>query len=304
LKKRIWCFVITAILACGVSYSYAASVAVVLSVSNDAVQAFQDGFSAYCSEKGIPLQQTIYNLREKDAATISGLVQAQQPSLVVALGSDAVALVKSGLSSIPCVYSMVTNNQGFDSASVTGVSIDVPANLRIGYLKSVLPASKRIGVLYSPAKTATYNEIADAGKAAGLTVIGRSVSTEAEFTPALQVLMGGAADCLLMIIDSKVYFGQTVKVMLLESLKNKVPVVGISGMFTKAGALMSVDCDYRDVGRQAGELAGRVIGGESPGSIKSQRPRKARYSLNLVTANSMGVSLPASVVSEASEVFR
>jgi putative ABC transport system substrate-binding protein len=84
-----------------------------------------------------------------------------------------------------------------------------------------------------------------------------------------------------------------------------VPVIGLSNGYTKAGALMSVDCDYRGVGRQAGEMCARILGGERPSSIKSQRPLKAAgYSLNMMVANQLGVSLSSTAESEAAEVIR
>jgi putative ABC transport system substrate-binding protein len=130
------------------------------------------------------------------------------------------------------------------------------------------------------------------------------ISSDAEFTPAVQALMGGQADCVVMIMDTKIYFGQTVKTLLLESIKNKIPVIGLSAIFTKAGALMSVDCDYRDLGRQAGEMAAHILNGEKPGDIKSQRPRKAKYSLNMIVANQFGMQFSGSAASEATEVVK
>jgi ABC-type uncharacterized transport system substrate-binding protein len=67
---------------------------------------------------------------------------------------------------------------------------------------------------------------------------------------------------------------------------------------------MSVDCDYRDIGHQAGELGARILNGERPSAIKSQRPRKARYSLNLIVANQFGTSVSGSAASDAAEVIR
>jgi putative ABC transport system substrate-binding protein len=286
------------------SFARAKSVAVILPIVNDSVQSLQDGFLSALSNKGFNALAVVYNLKEKDAATISGLVAAQKPDIVLAVGSEAANLLKSGLGAFPGVYTLVSNNAEFDSANETGISIDIPAALRVEKIKSVLPNVKRVGVLYSPASESSFDEISAACKAAGLSAVGRQVNNEAEFIPAVHDLMGGQADCLMMILDTKIYFGQTVKTMLLEGIKNKVPVIGISAVFTKAGALMSVDCDYHDVGRQAGELGARILGGEKPSVVKSQRPCKAHYSLNTLVANQLGISLSGTAVSGAAEAVR
>ncbi len=296
-------FLAACVLLIGIAQACAGGVAIILSMNNDSVQGMQESFLSTLADRSFAEQPTVYNLKEKDAATITSLVQAQAPVMALAVGSEAAKLVKS-LQGIPGVYTIVTNNAEFDAANLTGISIDVPPQLRLELVKSVLPDVKRIGVLYSQATAQNFDEIAAAGKSAGLAIVGRSVATEGDFLPAVQALMGGQADCILMIIDTKVYFGQSVKTMLLESLKNKVPVVGLSMMFTKAGAAMSVDCDYHDLGRQAGEIAARILKGEKPSAIRSQRPRKAQYSLNMQMITQLGKSLAGSAVSGASEVVR
>ena len=66
----------------------------------------------------------------------------------------------------------------------------------------------------------------------------------------------------MVILDSKVYFSQTIRLLLLESMKNKVPVVGLSSFFTKAGAVISFDSDFKDMGAQAAEISAKVLSGK------------------------------------------
>jgi len=107
----------------------------------------------------------------------------------------------------------------------------------------------------------------------------------------------------LMIPDPKIYFPRSVEYLLLESLRKRFPVVGLSRLYTKAGALLSFDCDYKDLGRQAGEIALRILDGENPADIQPQRPGKIKFSLNLLTAERLGIKIPSVIITEASEVF-
>ncbi len=301
IRKLIICSIV---FCAAVSQVQAKSVAVILSLNNDSVQALKDGFCSALSDKGFPGQPVIYSLKEQDSATVASKVQAQKPDLVLTVGGEASGLLKSELAAIPGVYTLVSNNPEHDTANATGVSVDIPPMLRVERVKAVLPSVKRIGVLYSPDNQASFDEISAACSAVGLKAVGRGVASEMDFLPAVQALMGGQADCVMMILDTKVYFGQAVKTLLLESQKNKVPVIGLALAFTKGGAVISVDCDYRDIGRQAGELGARILNGEKPGTVKSQRPRKSRYSLNTLVATQLGVQLSGSAVSEATDVVR
>ena len=51
---------------------------------------------------------------------------------------------------------------------------------------------------------------------------------------------------------------QTAEPILLSTLKNKIPLVGLSSSWVKAGALYALDRDYVDIGLQSGELAGQT----------------------------------------------
>jgi putative ABC transport system substrate-binding protein len=301
IRKLIICSIV---LCAAISQVQAKSVAVILSLNNDSVQALKDGFCATLSEKGFREQPVVYSLKEQDAATVASKVQAQKPDLVLTVGGEASGLLKSELAAIPGVYTLVSNNPEHDTVNDTGVSVDIPPALRVERIKAILPSVRRVGVLYSPANQSSFDDIAAACSAAGLKAVGRIVASEADFLPAVQALMGGQADCVMMILDTRVYFGQAVRTLLLESQKNKVPVIGLALAFTKGGAVVSVDCDYRDIGRQAGELAARILNGEKPGAVRSQRPRKAQYSLNTQIAAQLGVQLSGSAVSEATDVVR
>ena len=66
---------------------------------------------------------------------------------------------------------------------------------------------------------------------------------------------------------------------------------------------MSFDSDYKDLGRQAGEIAVKILSGEKASVIKPVHPRKYRYSLNLATAEKIRIIFPQNVIKEASEIY-
>lgn len=106
-----------------------------------------------------------------------------------------------------------------------------------------------------------------------------------------------------MIADTTLYLPQVTEYLLLESLRAKFPVIGLSSCYTKAGAVLSFDCDYKDLGRQAGEISLRILQGENPSNIPIARPEKIKFSLNLSAAERMNIKIPDSIIKQASEVF-
>jgi putative ABC transport system substrate-binding protein len=89
----------------------------------------------------------------------------------------------------------------------------------------------------------------------------------------------------------------------LESVKQRFPVIGLSRFYTKDGALLSFDCDYKDLGRQAGEIAMRIIEGAKPQEIHPVAPRKLSYSLNMAVAEKFGIKFTPDIVKGAGYLY-
>ena len=133
-------------------------------------------------------------------------------------------------------------------------------------------------------------------------LIGKQVDSQKDFPAALDEILKDS-DCFVMLADPNIYLPKTTEYLLLQGLQRKVPVVGLSSSYTKAGALLSFDCDYDDLGKQTAELALKILNNEPEALEESVLPRKINFSLNLMVAQRIGVEMPASATQEASEVF-
>lgn len=285
--------------------SYAAgqlTVSVIFSSDIEAYSEAWNGFRSYFEEHNVALVVSTYNLEDQQATAICSAVEAKKPDFVFALGTKASELAKKEIKNIPMIFCMVFDSHELAGINSTGVSMEVPLETRLQGVRRILPQARKIGVIYSAETAEVYGEISRKGAQLGLTVIGKQVDSQREFPGALKE-MARSMDCFLMVPDSQLYSPASVKHLLLESLREGFPVVGLSSHYTKAGALFSFDCDYDDLGRQAAELASRVANGERPAAISPSAPRKTRLSINEVAAERLGTVIPSKIVREASEVF-
>ena len=93
--------------------------------------------------------------------------------------------------------------------------------------------------------------------------------------------------------DSTVFSSdRSVELLLRWSLEQKVPFMGLSPAFVKAGALLALSVDYKDVGMQCGEQAVQVLAGQRPAAVSITVPRKVTLYLNLNAAKAIGVTIP------------
>lgn len=261
-----------------------------------------EGFKEFLDEKEVALWGSKYNLKEEKAQIVYSRINEERPDMVFTLGTKASKLTKEKIKDIPVVFCMVLDPRAIIDLNVTGVSIDIPPGVKLKEVKRIIPNVKRIGMIYSAKTTSLYEEVLQACRELGLQLIGKKIDSGKELPDAIEEI-SWQIDCFLMIPDSKIYFPRSVKHLLLESLRKEFPVVGLSSFYTKAGALISFDCDYNDLGRQSGEIVLRILNGEKPANINPLRPRKIKLSLNLITAERFGIKIPPRIIREASEVF-
>ncbi len=277
-------------------------VSVVFSSDIEAYQQAWSGFEKFLGEKKVSLWVSEYNLKEEEPVEVYSRINKERPDIVFTLGTKASKLAKEKIKDIPVVFCMVFNPKKIVDLNITGVSMEIPDEKKLQLIKRILPDGKNLGVIYSPISTLRYKKMSQTYRDFGLQLIGRKIDSGKELPEALEEI-SRQIDCFLMIPDSKIYFPKSVEYLLLESLRKKFPVVGLSSLYTKAGALFSFDCDYNDLGRQAAEITLKILNKEKPSNIKPAIPRKTNLSLNLIAAERMGIEIPSQIIKEASEVF-
>jgi putative ABC transport system substrate-binding protein len=140
-------------------------------------------------------------------------------------------------------------------------------------------------------------------KKIGVELVSEQISSEKEIPKALESL-AQKTDGLWAVADTLIFTPPSTQYILLYTLRNGLPFMGLSPSFVKAGALFTLACDHKDVGRQAGELALRVLFGEEPDQVPITVPRMIYLSLNSRTAEQVNLKIPDNIVSVAKEVFR
>ena len=231
-----------------------------------------------------------------------------KPDLIYAVGIWALQAVVSRPVSIPVVYAMVLNPPSVikaDAKNVTGASMNVPVEQPIRLFKQLGPNVKRIGVIYNRARTGYLVKQAQAvARDQGLELVTREIGSPKEVVAALESFQDGI-DALWIVPDETLLSQAVVQQMLLFSYRRKIPLLGLSDRHAQMGALLALSfASGEDIGRQAGDLAQAILAGRSAADVPYTNARKVALTVNLKTAQKLGLEIPQAILSRATNVIQ
>ena len=232
-----------------------------------------------------------------DRSDIAAKVRRLQPDAVFALGTDAISKLQSVVD-IPIFYTLVAGaKQPFpEMANLSGVSIYITPERQIDAIMELLPAAKRIGVIYDSRNTSSFVEKAiQYARSNGVEVIPRQANSARDVSALLEGLKG-RIDVLLMVPDVTVITPETIDAMLLFSFRNRIPIFTFSDKYVEMGAMAAITVEPRDLGAQIGEILRKAMSGRTGGGSVRALPRKYVLLLNTKIAKKLGISLTAEML--------
>lgn len=232
-------------------------------------------------------------------------IRASDPALVLAVGLKAAKAAQLEIVDIPVVYSMVLDpaKYGLNTPNMTGILLEVPIERQLATIRAMLPNLRRIGTLYDPSKTAPLIEDSKRLlKSNGIELAPIPVTSERDVPSALRNLLPSVG-ALWLVPDSTVLTDESLRFILNTALEERVPVIGFSREFARSGAFLCLSVNYADIGRQAGQLARKIIDGQVSLPMRPLHPDRIEMSLNLKTARFLGIEIPKDLENKADEIY-
>lgn len=263
----------------------------ILALQGLQVKPYEDALRGFKSACGAEMKRLV--ISDITGSDLTGPVREERPRLILAIGADALTKVKR-IKDIPIIYLMVLNPQQIiapGGKNITGVSMNIPPEKYLSLFRKILPPESMVGLLYDPARTGPFVKKAQqAARTLGIELLAKEVHRPRD-VPELLNGMKGMISAFWMLPDTTVVTPETVEFLLLFSQEHNIPIITFANKYVEMGALISLDIDAYDLGRQAGEMAKKVLGGTAVQDLPKTDARRSMLKINRNVARKLRISL-------------
>jgi putative ABC transport system substrate-binding protein len=242
------------------------------------------------------------------------LVQ-QNPDVIVVGGTSVAVAAKKATSTIPIVVAGagdlveagLIKSFMYPGGNVTGVARTSSDFLdsRIKLIKEVLPRATQVAALANPKNRGHERNLKDVrlgAQALGLSFQAVAAQTPAELDRAVAASAQSGANALFILTDA--FFNSEIPRIAQATVKHRLPAVYDRIEFVEAGGLLSYGVNLAALTKRAAEYVDQILKGAKPGDLTLVQPTKFDLSVNLKTAQQIGVTIPPDVVRRAAKVIK
>ena len=270
--------------------------------------------SGFVPGRNIAIEYRFSQGQDERLPELAAELVRRQVAMLVATDRPSAVAAKAATATIPIVFT-----SGFDpvqlglvasfnrpGGNATGVSL-LTTELgpkRLGLLRELLHRPGTIAFFVNPNSVSTpfqIQEMEAVAQAVGQPLLIVRVGTEEQVDEAFVAM---AERNITAIVYGATLFFQVIRERLvLLAARYRIPAIYEWREFVIAGGLMSYGTDRNEVGREAGNYAGRILNGEKPADLPVVQSSRFELVVNLKTAKALGLDVPLHLQQLADEVI-
>ena len=240
---------------------------------------------------------------------------ASNVDVILTFSCPAAIAAKNATTTIPIVATLTGGDpvatglvKSFSrpNGNITGVS-DMAIELapkRLELLKDMVPTLRTVAMLWNVndlGMTLRYQGAADAARTIGARVQPLGVREPDDFDEAFASMVRDPPDALLMVSDDLTFLNR--RRVYEFAAEHRLPTTYELANYVRDGGLSSLGPDLDEIYDRATSLIDHILKGANPKDLPFEQPTRFHISINLKTAKSLGVTVPASVIARADEVI-
>jgi putative ABC transport system substrate-binding protein len=205
------------------------------------------------------------------------------------------------------VTSGLVQSLAHPGGTITGMAM-VPGAAIYGknleFLKETLPPGSRIGVLFTTTSESTHylHVIEEVAKGLQVTLVPAEVRSPEDVEAAMAVMKDGNARGFVVLAGPLIAVN-TERINAL-ALRHGLAVMWPTRRGAVTGGLLSYGDSPFERWRQAATYVDKILKGAKPGDLPMAQPMNFVLVINLKTAQTLGLTIPPSLLFQANEVIR
>ena len=239
---------------------------------------------------------------------------ALAPDVILANANPSVVALQHATPSIPIVFVAVTDpvaatfveNLAHPGSNATGFSVGEYGTSAkwLELLKEIAPSVTQVAVLQDPQNLSSLPQFA------AIRSVAPSLGVELKSLPLRDVgeieriVAAFARGSNLGLIATRTQAANLRRDLIIAlAARHRLPAVYPLRFFVTGGGLVSYGPDIVDQYRRAAGYVDRILKGEKPADLPVQAPTKYELVINLKTAKTLGLDIPATLLARADEVI-
>ena len=176
---------------------------------------------------------------------------------------------------------------------------------RLELLREIVPGMTRLGAIWNPTnptKVGEWQEVQRSAQTLGVQVQSLEVRRPDDFAGVFAGAVQEGADALLVLGDPLTTKHDREIAEL--AVRHRLPSIKIGAAYARAGGLMAYGPNQPDMFRRAATYVDKILKGAKPADLPIEQPTTFDFVLNLKTAQALGLTIPQSVLLQATEVLQ
>jgi putative ABC transport system substrate-binding protein len=253
--------------------------------------------------------EIIYKDAQGDPTNVNTIISqfvGDEVDLIIPIATGAAQSAASATKDIPIVFAAVSypvkaglvEDMNVTDKNITGVSNAIAIEDILKMSQMLTPEVKTYGIIYN---TSEVNAVASTERAKaycdenGLKYVEATITNTSELQQVAQSLVG-KVDAIFIPNDNTI--AAAMPVISAEAIKAGIPIyVGADSMVVDGG-FATVGIDYKVLGRQVGDMAVRILKGQSISENHVEVINQYSNIINMTTAKALGIELDQETIKD------
>jgi putative tryptophan/tyrosine transport system substrate-binding protein len=286
--------------------------------STRSLEAFRQGLRdlGYVEGQNIVLEQRRAEGSDARARELAAELVQLPVDVLVAGGPPAIRAAQQATRTIPIVMAGSGDpvaagwiaSLGHPGGNMTGLSTQSAelSEKQLELLKETVPTVSQIAILANPSEPDSRSRLHYAQGAAhalrvSLHVL--EVQSREDLAHAFEAIQREGIGAFLVLSDP-LLLGQFRRDIVDFALRHRLPAMYSTSVYVEAGGLMSYAPSFPAMWQRATSYVDRILKGTTPADLPVEQPTTFELVINLKTAQALGITMPPSVLFQATEILR